>query len=249
MVPRLGQDRMIAMLRSGPTGASPGSGGGACPSLCFIASTAVSPSAPRDHRPHLPALRGIRLQHLVPEGGYGADSEGLTCPTAAERTLRRRRTPWTAGLTPAPPTLPSCTMTTPLSGLRMYLEGRTSTGAGSSPACSRRWALWRRARPSRQVLTHGWTVDGEGRAMHKSLGNGMDPQQLIQEYGADLVRLWAGLRITTPTSAAQGDFQAAEPELPEVPEYRPVLPGQPGFASTPTTWWSRSRCRSWTAGR
>ena len=46
--------------------------------------------------------------------------------------------------------------------------------------------------PFRQVLTHGWTVDGEGKAMHKSLGNGMDPQQLIQEYGADLVRLWAG---------------------------------------------------------
>ncbi|MGM9639862.1 MAG: isoleucine--tRNA ligase [Faecousia sp.] len=46
--------------------------------------------------------------------------------------------------------------------------------------------------PFRQVLTHGWTVDGEGRAMHKSLGNGMDPNQLIKEYGADIVRLWAG---------------------------------------------------------
>ena len=46
--------------------------------------------------------------------------------------------------------------------------------------------------PFRQVLTHGWTVDGEGRAMHKSLGNGMDPNHLIKEYGADIVRLWAG---------------------------------------------------------
>ncbi len=46
--------------------------------------------------------------------------------------------------------------------------------------------------PFRQVLTHGWTVDGQGRAMHKSLGNGMDPAELIREYGADIVRLWAG---------------------------------------------------------
>ena len=45
--------------------------------------------------------------------------------------------------------------------------------------------------PFRQVLTHGWTVDGQGRAMHKSLGNGVDPADLIKEYGADIVRLWA----------------------------------------------------------
>ena len=45
--------------------------------------------------------------------------------------------------------------------------------------------------PFRQVLTHGWTVDGQGRAMHKSLGNGVDPADLIKEFGADIVRLWA----------------------------------------------------------
>ncbi len=46
--------------------------------------------------------------------------------------------------------------------------------------------------PFKQVLTHGWTVDGQGRAMHKSLGNGVDPADLIKEFGADIVRLWAG---------------------------------------------------------
>ena len=45
--------------------------------------------------------------------------------------------------------------------------------------------------PFRQCITHGWTVDGEGRAMHKSLGNGMDPNEIIKKYGADLLRLWA----------------------------------------------------------
>ena len=46
--------------------------------------------------------------------------------------------------------------------------------------------------PYKECLTHGWTVDGEGRAMHKSLGNGVDPAELVSEFGADIVRLWAG---------------------------------------------------------
>ena len=46
--------------------------------------------------------------------------------------------------------------------------------------------------PFKECVTHGWTVDGEGKAMHKSLGNGMDPAEIIEEYGADMLRLWAG---------------------------------------------------------
>ncbi len=44
--------------------------------------------------------------------------------------------------------------------------------------------------PYKAVLTHGWTVDGEGRAMHKSLGNTVAPEDMIKKYGAELVRLW-----------------------------------------------------------
>ncbi|MEG1858351.1 MAG: class I tRNA ligase family protein, partial [Pseudoflavonifractor sp.] len=44
--------------------------------------------------------------------------------------------------------------------------------------------------PYKQIVTHGWTVDGEGKAMHKSLGNTMAPQEIIKDYGADLLRLW-----------------------------------------------------------
>ena len=46
--------------------------------------------------------------------------------------------------------------------------------------------------PYRECLTHGWTVAGDGRAMHKSLGNGVDPSEMINKFGADMVRLWAG---------------------------------------------------------
>lgn len=44
--------------------------------------------------------------------------------------------------------------------------------------------------PYRTVITHGMIVDGEGRKMSKSLGNGVDPLEVINKYGADILRLW-----------------------------------------------------------
>ncbi len=44
--------------------------------------------------------------------------------------------------------------------------------------------------PYKQIITHGWTVDGQGRAMHKSLGNAIAPEEVIRDYGADMLRLW-----------------------------------------------------------
>ncbi|MCW7549364.1 isoleucine--tRNA ligase [Photorhabdus sp. APURE] len=44
--------------------------------------------------------------------------------------------------------------------------------------------------PYRQVLTHGFTVDGQGRKMSKSIGNTVSPQDVINKLGADILRLW-----------------------------------------------------------
>ncbi|HAZ20681.1 MAG TPA: hypothetical protein DCY75_11000, partial [Clostridiales bacterium] len=44
--------------------------------------------------------------------------------------------------------------------------------------------------PYKIVITHGMVVDGEGKKMSKSLGNGIDPRDIINEYGADILRLW-----------------------------------------------------------
>jgi len=44
--------------------------------------------------------------------------------------------------------------------------------------------------PYKQVLTHGFTVDAEGRKMSKSLGNVVSPQKVVNELGADVLRLW-----------------------------------------------------------
>ena len=49
---------------------------------------------------------------------------------------------------------------------------------------------WRKQSPYKTVCTHGWVVDGEGRKMSKSLGNGIEPEQIIKQYGADILRLW-----------------------------------------------------------
>ena len=44
--------------------------------------------------------------------------------------------------------------------------------------------------PYKGVLCHGWVVDEQGKQMHKSAGNGVEPSELIRDYGADIVRLW-----------------------------------------------------------
>ena len=45
--------------------------------------------------------------------------------------------------------------------------------------------------PYKQVLTHGFVTDGQGRKMSKSLGNGVPPTDVANKYGADILRLWA----------------------------------------------------------
>jgi isoleucyl-tRNA synthetase len=45
--------------------------------------------------------------------------------------------------------------------------------------------------PYKQIVTHGWVVDGEGRKQSKSLGNVTAPKEIIDKSGADLLRLWA----------------------------------------------------------
>jgi isoleucyl-tRNA synthetase len=47
--------------------------------------------------------------------------------------------------------------------------------------------------PYGRVLTHGFVLDGEGRAMSKSLGNVISPQEIVDKYGADVLRLWVAM--------------------------------------------------------
>ena len=44
--------------------------------------------------------------------------------------------------------------------------------------------------PYKTVITHGWTLDAQGRAMHKSAGNAVEPDKIIKQSGAETIRLW-----------------------------------------------------------
>ena len=71
----------------------------------------------------------------------------------------------------------------------MYLEGSDQHRGWFHSSLLTSVAVEGRA-PYRQVLTHGFTVDSQGRKMSKSLGNVIAPQKLLKTLGADIVRLW-----------------------------------------------------------
>ena len=71
--------------------------------------------------------------------------------------------------------------------------------------------------PYKTVLTHGYVVDGQGGKMSKSLGNTIPPQDIIKQYGADIVRLWAA------SSDYKGDIRLSKDILKQLSEvYRKI---------------------------
>ena len=71
----------------------------------------------------------------------------------------------------------------------LYLEGSDQHRGWFQSSLLTSVAMGKKA-PYKAVLTHGYVVDGEGRKMSKSLGNGIDPEEVINQYGADILRLW-----------------------------------------------------------
>ncbi len=71
----------------------------------------------------------------------------------------------------------------------MYLEGSDQYRGWFQSSLLTSVANFGKA-PYKTVLTHGYTVDEQGRKMSKSLGNGIDPQDVVNESGADVLRLW-----------------------------------------------------------
>lgn len=71
----------------------------------------------------------------------------------------------------------------------LYLEGHDQHRGWFHSSLLLGCALYDRA-PYRGLLTHGFTVDSQGRKMSKSLGNGIDPQEVTKKLGAEIIRLW-----------------------------------------------------------
>ena len=72
----------------------------------------------------------------------------------------------------------------------LYLEGSDQHRGWFQSSLLESCATRGRA-PYDQVLTHGFTMDQNGRKMSKSLGNTVDPLKIVDQYGADILRLWA----------------------------------------------------------
>jgi len=71
----------------------------------------------------------------------------------------------------------------------MYLEGSDQHRGWFQVSLIPSVALENKA-PFKAILTHGFVMDGDGRPMSKSLGNVISPEEIIKQYGADILRLW-----------------------------------------------------------
>lgn len=71
--------------------------------------------------------------------------------------------------------------------------------------------------PYKTVVTHGWVVDGEGKKMSKSIGNVIIPDDVVKQYGADILRLWVA------SSDYHADIRVSQDILKQLSEiYRKI---------------------------
>jgi len=67
-----------------------------------------------------------------------------------------------------------------------HVSGRKRPAQGMVPVIAPYGGCHKRPGSLQDSADHGYVVDGEGRKMSKSLGNGIDPEDVIKEYGADI---------------------------------------------------------------
>jgi len=116
--------------------------------------------------------------------------EGLTCPACGSRNLVKETdildvwfdsgVSWAAVCEKRDQLIWPC---------QLYLEGSDQHRGWFHSALLTSVGTRHRA-PYESVLTHGFVVDGEGKKMSKSLGNVIQPQEIIDKFGADILRLW-----------------------------------------------------------
>ena len=98
----------------------------------------------------------------------------------------------------------------------LYLEGADQYRGWFQSSLLTSVAMGKGA-PYKNVVTHGWVVDGEGHKQSKSLGNGIAPDEVIKKYGADILRLWVA------SSDYHSDIRISEDILKQLSEsYRKI---------------------------
>ena len=191
-LPTWGKDRMVAMIRDRADWCISRQRRWGLPIPVFYCKDCGKPVCTPETIAHISALFGEHgsnvwfereAMELVPEG--------LSCPHCGGRTFEKETDTLDGWFDSGSTHFASMQKDQGFWPATMYLEGADQyRGWFQSSLLTSVGALGQGA-PFRECLTHGWTVDGEGKAMHKSLGNGVDPADLIRDFGADIVRLWA----------------------------------------------------------
>lgn len=94
----------------------------------------------------------------------------------------------------------------------MYLEGSDQHRGWFQSSILAGVAMDGKA-PYKEVLTHGFTVDGEGRKMSKSIGNIIEPQEIISQMGADILRWWVLATDYTSEIAISDDILSSHKDV------------------------------------
>ena len=98
----------------------------------------------------------------------------------------------------------------------LYLEGSDQYRGWFNSSLSTAVAVTGKA-PYKGVLSHGFALDGEGRKMSKSVGNVVVPEKVMNQYGADILRLWVA------SVDYQADVRVSDAILKQVAEvYRKI---------------------------
>ena len=192
-LPAWGKDRMVAMIRDRADWCISRQRRWGLPIPVFYCKDCGKPVCTPETIAHISALFGEHGSNIWFEReAMELVPEGLSCPHCGGRTFEKETDTLDGWFDSGSTHIASLRREHPDRWpATMYLEGADQyRGWFQSSLLTSVGALGQGA-PFRECLTHGWTVDGEGKAMHKSLGNGVDPADLIRDFGADIVRLWA----------------------------------------------------------
>ena len=228
-VPRAGDNRIRAMVEARPDWCVSRQRAWGVPIAIFVDKETGEPLRdPEVDGAHRRGVRGRGRRRLVRRARPSASSATSTRP----RTTSRSPTSSTSGSIPARP-MSSRSKAIPTSKwpADLYLEGSDQHRGWFQSSLLESCGTRGRA-PYDGVLTHGFVLDEQGRKMSKSLGNIIAPQEVCDQNGADILRLWVvAHRLHRRPAHRPGDPASTRP--------RPIA----GCATPSATCWAPRRLR------